>query len=104
MATGPSTSTSPYLIPTTAGVSFTALLSVGDIVGTKPDGVTPWRMVGIPDGLGALENGDGTVTVLMNHEIGGTDGVVREHGSKGSFVSKLVLDKATLAVLSAEDL
>jgi Ca2+-binding RTX toxin-like protein len=104
MATGPSTSTSPYLIPTTAGVSFTALLSVGDIIGTKPDGVTPWRMVGIPDGLGALENGDGTVTVLMNHEIGGTDGVAREHGSKGSFVSKLVLDKATLAVLSAEDL
>ena len=27
-------------------------------------------MVGIPDGLGAYDNGDGTMTVLMNHELG----------------------------------
>ena len=32
-------------------------------------------MVGIPDGLGAFDNGDGTFTVLMNHELGNTQGV-----------------------------
>ncbi len=29
-------------------------------------------MVGIPDGLGAFDNHDGTFTVLMNHELGNT--------------------------------
>jgi hypothetical protein len=87
MPIGPSTATAPYLVPSKAGISFTSLLSAGDAVGTKADGTTPWRMVGVPDGLGMFDNGNGTVTVLMNHEIGGTAGVVREHGSKGSFVS-----------------
>jgi hypothetical protein len=104
MPIGPSTATTPYLVPSKAGITFTSLLSAGDVVGTKPDGTTPWRMVGVPDGLGMFDNGDGTVTVLMNHEIGDTAGVVREHGSKGSFVSQLTLDKATLAITGAEDL
>ncbi len=46
------------------------ILTVGDSVNTKLDGVSPYRMVGIPDGLGAYDNGDGTFTVLMNHELG----------------------------------
>ena len=103
MTTGPSTSTSPYLLAAEPNVRFVSILSVGDAVGTKPDG-SPWRMVGIPDGLGAYDNGDGTVTVLMNHEIGSTQGVVREHGSIGSFVAKLTINKATLEVTHAEDL
>ena len=60
----------------------------GDSVNFKPDGVTPYRMVGIPDGLGAYDNGNGTFTVLMNHEIAGGGGVARAHGSAGAFVSK----------------
>jgi hypothetical protein len=39
-------------------------------------------MVGISDGLGAFDNGDGTFTVLMNHEIANTLGVTRAHGAK----------------------
>jgi Ca2+-binding RTX toxin-like protein len=101
---GPSTTQTPYLVSTSNGVAFTSILSVGDQVGLKSDGVTPWKMVGIPDGLGAYDNGDGTLTVLMNHEIRETAGVVREHGTVGSFVSKLVIDKTTLEVTSAEDL
>ena len=104
MATGPSTTTSPYILASEPNVRFVSILSVGDQVGFKPDGVTPWYMVGIPDGLGALDNGDGTLSVYMNHEIGSAQGVVREHGSIGSFVSKLTIDKATLAVVAAEDL
>jgi Ca2+-binding RTX toxin-like protein len=103
MATGPSTTQTPYLVSTNSTVAFNSILSVGDIVGTKDNG-TPWKMAGIPDGLGAYDNGDGTLTVLMNHELGATLGVVRDHGSTGAFISKLVVDKATLAVQSAEDL
>ena len=64
----------------------------------------PWRIVGIPDGLGAFDNGDGTMTVLMNEELGATAGVVREHGSTGAFVSQLIVDTDTLEVLSARGL
>jgi serralysin len=102
--TGPSSSQTPYLVPTADGVQLVSLLSVGDQVGLKADGVTPWRMAGIPDGIGAFDNGDGTITVLMNHEIGAANGAVREHGSTGAFVSKFIIDKSTHEVIHAEDL
>src|SRR5436190_19043051 len=82
--TGPSSSQAPYLLRTESGVVTEAILTTGDSVNLKPDGVTPYRMVGIPDGLGAFDNGDGTFTLMMNHEIPGT-GIVREHGFKGAF-------------------
>ncbi|WP_091754379.1 hypothetical protein [Methylobacterium sp. ap11] len=71
MAIGSSTTQTPYLVPSTGNVDFTSLLSVGDTVpgSVKADG-TPWRFVGIPDGIGAFDNGDGTATVLVNHETG----------------------------------
>ncbi|MEN9346145.1 MAG: putative phytase, partial [Bacteroidota bacterium] len=59
--TGPSTSTSPYLNPLASDVKFTSLLTSGDYVGS-------YRMCGTPDGLGAYDNGNGTFTLLMNHE------------------------------------
>ena len=100
----PVSSSSAYVLPTTAGVETTALLTVGDSVNLKPDGVTPYRMVGIPDGLGAFDNRDGTFTVLMNHELGAGAGIVRAHGAKGAFVSRWVIDTDSLAVLHGEDL
>jgi hypothetical protein len=101
--TGPSSSESPYLLRQQPGVVTLSLLTVGDSVNFKADGVTPYRMVGIPDGLGAFDNGDGTFTVLMNHELPGT-GIVRDHGFRGAFVSKWTIDKNTLTVLHGEDL
>lgn len=101
--TGPSSSQSPYVVRSVPGVVTKSILTVGDSVNDKPDG-TPYRMVGIPDGLGAYDNGDGTFTVLMNHELGATAGVVRAHGSKGAFVSKWTIDKETLEVTRGEDL
>jgi uncharacterized protein DUF839 len=100
---GPSSSEEPYLVRTMKGVTTTAILSAGDSVNDKPDG-TPYRMVGIPDGLGAFDNDDGTFTVLMNHELGNTQGIVRAHGGKGAFVSRWIIDKETLEVLHGEDL
>src|SRR5918996_3391819 len=102
--TGPSSSQSPYLLRAQPGVVTVSLLTVGDSVNLKPDGVTPYRMVGIPDGLGAFENGDGTFTLLMNHELPDTVGIAREHGFNGAFVSKWTIDKETLTVLHGEDL
>lgn len=101
--TGPSSSQSPYLVPTRPGVTVTSILTVGDSVNAKPDG-TPYRMVGIPDGLGAFDNHDGTFTVLMNHELGSTAGIARAHGGTGAFVSKWVIAKDSLQVLRGEDL
>jgi hypothetical protein len=102
--TGPSSSDSPYVLPVDPAISTVALLTVGDQIGFKSDGVTPWLMVGIPDGLGAFDNNDGTFTVLMNHELRDTQGVVREHGSIGAFVSSLTIDKVSLEVTEAHDL
>jgi predicted extracellular nuclease/2',3'-cyclic-nucleotide 2'-phosphodiesterase (5'-nucleotidase family)/Ca2+-binding RTX toxin-like protein len=94
---GASSSATPYLVPTAAGVSFTSILTVGDSIGG-------YKMAGIPDGLGSYDNGDGTFTVLMNHEISSTLGVNRDHGSKGAFVSKWVINKSDLSVVSGDDL
>ena len=80
LTTGPNSSESPYLLPVAPGVTNTALLSVGD------EADNGYRMVGIPDGLGAFDNGDGTITVLMNHELGFNRGIPRAHGARGAFV------------------
>lgn len=94
--------TSPYLLGTEPNVRFSAIATVGDVIGTKPDG-SDYRMVGIPDGLGAYDNGDGTFTVLMNHELSATQGVARAHGAAGAFVSKLVVSTSDLSIVSAGD-
>ena len=102
--TGPSSSASPYVVSVSPNVSTKSILTVGDAVNVKSDGVSPYRLVGIPDGLGAFDNGDGTFTVLMNHELGATAGVIRDHGARGSFVSKWTIRKDDLTVLKGEDL
>ena len=95
--TGCSSSQSVYLKPLGVGNTTTSLLTVGDAI-------SGYQMVGIPDGLGAYDNGNGTFTLLMNHELGNNVGAVRAHGSIGAFVSKWVLDKSTLCVQSGSDL
>lgn len=97
-ATGPSSSASPYVTSTAAGVNVTSILTVGD---TAANG---YKMVGIPDGMGAYDNNDGTFTLLLNHELGTTAGVVRAHGSKGAFVSEWVINKSNFAVVSGKDM
>jgi Bacterial protein of unknown function (DUF839) len=109
--TGPSSSDSPYLLSATPGVVTFSVFTVGDTVNFKPDGLTPYRMVGIADGLGAYDNGDGTFTVVMNHEIGGSIsgemitplGGIRAHGNAGAFVSRWTINKDTLEVLEVQD-
>lgn len=102
MPIGPSTTTAPYLLAVEPNVRFTSIATVGNVLDTKDNG-TPYRMVGIPDGLGAFDNGNGTFTLLMNHELGATQGIVRAHGAAGAFVSQWVIDKTTLQVLDVKD-
>ncbi|MEI7978105.1 MAG: choice-of-anchor I family protein, partial [Bacteroidota bacterium] len=97
MGAGISSSQTPYLTTNRSDVSFTSILTVGDGVGT-------YKMAGIPDGLGAFDNNNGTFTLLMNHEINSTLGVARAHGGKGAFVSKWVINKSDLSVVSGSDL
>jgi hypothetical protein len=94
--TGPSSSLAPYVLPSQDGVRVISLLTVGDSV----DG---YRMVGIPDGLGAYESRPGTFTVLMNHEIAVGQGAVRDHGANGAFVSHWVVEDKSLEVASGRD-
>jgi Ca2+-binding RTX toxin-like protein len=98
MPTGPSTTTSPYILAAEPNVRFTSIITSGDAL---PGGGV---FAGVPDGIGAFDNGDGTITVLVNHELGGTAGIVRDHGSIGAFIDKLVIDKATLEVVGSGDL
>lgn len=99
---GPSSSQTSYLTPTSPGWSATSLLTVGDAIGG-------YLMIGIPDGLGAFSNGNGTMTVLANHEIGNdfTTGVLkgtaRAHGIGGGTVSKWVINTSTWQVISGGD-
>jgi hypothetical protein len=101
--TGPSSSEAPYVVPSQNGVITKSILTVGDSVNDKPNG-DPYRMVGIPDGLGAFDNGGGTFTILMNHELGAGAGIVRAHGANGAFVSKWTIQKGSFRVLEGEDL
>lgn len=100
LTTGPSSSRSPYVVPATGttGVKVTSIMTVGDSTSTG------YKMAGIGDGMGAFDNGNGTFTLLLNHEIGATNGSVRAHGTVGAFVSKWVINKSNLAVVSGGDL
>jgi hypothetical protein len=88
-----------WLKPTSEAWQVKPLLNVADAVGLKN-----YRMVGIPDGLGALDNGDGTLAIYMNHEIGKEQGKNRKHFGRGAFVSHWTLDIASLKITAGEDL
>lgn len=101
---GPSTGSTPYAVSTHPLVNTYSIFTTDNTGAIPDDSVGGYGMVGIPDGLGAYDNGDGTFTVLMNHELGAADGVSRAHGAVGSFVSRWVINKDTLAVNSGADL
>ena len=90
------TSVKPYVEPVGGNYQIKALFSVDDKVPLL--GGTPgqeYRMVGIPDGLGAHPNPDGTSTLFMNHELGFTalsEPVVGGPQNRGAIVSRWILD------------
>jgi hypothetical protein len=90
------TSVKPYVEPVGAQYQVRALFSVDDKVPLLGGAAgQQYRMVGIPDGLGAHGNGDGTSTLFMNHELGFTtlsEPVVGGPMNRGAIVSQWILD------------
>jgi hypothetical protein len=91
------TSVKPYVEAIGGEYAVTALLSADDktplLGGTSGQ---EYRMVGIPDGLGAHPNADGTSTLYMNHELGFTaqsEPVVGGAKNRGAIVSRWILDE-----------
>ncbi len=99
--TGPSSSQSPYLLPSagTVGVKTVSLLTVGD----APNG---YRLAGIPDGMGAFKRAPEAriFGLLVNHELQPTAGAIHAHGSKGAFVSFWAVNPNDKSVFSGRDL
>ena len=107
---GPTSSKPSYVQPTATGWTSTSLITVGD--GAEQNG---YRMVGLPDGLGAIGGAwspdvrkytrpDLYMTVFMNHEVRSEWGVPRAHGQKGAFISQWTIELGSLRVLRGEDL
>lgn len=94
----PSSSATPYVRPVAGGaaLSVVSILTIGDSVNFRADGVTPYRMAGIPDGMDAYDNGDGTMTLFVNHEHTTTaNGINHAHQPAetvgGSYVSRWIV-------------
>ena len=106
---GPSTGSTPYVLPLLPDTETISVLTV-DNTGATPDDVVPktgggaYSLTGTPDGMGAFDNGDGSFTLLVSHELISLDAGVRAHGGAGAFVSKWIISKNSLAVLEGEDL
>ncbi len=85
-----------YAVPTQSGVVIKPIMTVGD------KAANGYKMVGIPDGLGATRSGN-IITLMMNHEIPSGRGIPRAHGSAGAFVSQWKINKDTFDVIEGKD-
>lgn len=101
VGTGPNTTVAPYVLPSASSTYIASLLTVGD----SKTAFNGYKMVGIPDALGASRRtSDGKVLVNMNHELGASSGIVRKNGQKGAFISRWVIDPVSMRVESGMDL
>jgi hypothetical protein len=80
-----------YMESTNDGATIQQVLSAGD-----QHGLT-WE--GVPDGMGAVRNSDGTVTVYVNHELSASDAFIsaieRQYGGFGSNVTAIKFNPET---------
>lgn len=128
---GPSTKRIPDMVATAEGVKIISLLSNGYLDGnyspaqglnknmlpyyesvTRSDSdKSDYALSGNVDGMGYLDNGDGTFTLLMNQEhynFGGGEASKaadspRKLGNTGSFIASWRINKQTGEVISGED-
>ncbi|MEY4810623.1 MAG: hypothetical protein RI986_961 [Planctomycetota bacterium] len=101
--TGPNSSATPFVRPNTGSPvrDVVSIITVGDTIGG-------YQMLGIPDGMGAFNNSDGSFTLTVAHEIAATvGGQARAHQPAGTvggaFVSKWNITPGTFAITSAAD-
>ena len=87
-----------YITPVDKDWQVKSIITVGEAAANG------YAMVGVPDGLGAYANADGSLTLLINHELANNKGTVRAHTQAGAFVSRWVIDVESLKVKSGSDL
>ena len=115
VATSPSSSATPYVRAAAGGpaVDVVSFLTVGDSVNMRADGVTPYPFAGIPDGMGAYDNENGTMTLFITHEHTSTaNGVNHAHQPAGvvggAYVSRWIVNTSagadSLRVSNGDDL
>src|SRR6185503_12681811 len=88
------TSITPYTVPVGPEYRIIPILSTGDRVPRTSNPMQQYQMVGIPDGLGAHSNADGTVTFYMNHELrnnNNSEPIIGAPLNRGAIVSKIIL-------------
>lgn len=90
-----------YVVSANGAATVNQILASGDSIA----GAAKWQ--GIPDGMGAIKNPNGTVSVFVNHELATSDPFVakteRAYGGYGSTISKVTTNAAGTAVTKTED-
>ena len=83
-----------YLKPLLPGVEATPIMTVGETVPFTGDPSRSYRLVGIPDGMGAHKTPDGMIRLFVNHELKKetvSQPIVGAPFQTGAFVSELLL-------------
>src|SRR5262245_39021053 len=94
-----------YVRPVEPTVALTPLLTVGEEVARTSNAGQNYRMVVIPDGMGAHATAKGTVRLLLNHELNKDAVSTPVAGGKpvnGAFVSEYLLDPKGGSILSGD--
>lgn len=76
-APGAAGSFTPTMLRDAAGgpsLQITSLLTAGEVTNGLTPGSSVYAAPGLFDGMGAYDNGDGTFSLLVNHELGSTAG------------------------------
>ena len=78
------------------------------VIATSGDTISGQVLRGTPDGMGALKNADGTLTLLSNHEMSLSNATVQNTksatGTWGSSISKMTYNPTTNKITSLEPL
>ena len=89
------TSVKPYMVSVSPEYAVQPLISAGDRVPRTGSPGEQYQMIGIPDGMGAYQDGNQTV-VYMNHELvqaNTSEPIVGQPLNRGAIVSRLVLGR-----------
>lgn len=92
---GFTTSVQPYAVSISPDYVTVPILSAGDIVPHTSDPAKHFKMIGVPDGLGAYKVAGGGAVILMNVELAGgarSEPVIGDPLYRGAFVSRFVLN------------
>jgi hypothetical protein len=90
-----------YLLPTNSVVSIDPIATTGDKIGGL-------IIRGIPDGMGAYDNGQGGITILSNHEVAINDAIAKKSASTtstwGTTITKFNYSPNSRTITSASNL